>query len=299
MIDRRALTAAAARHVAATAGRFAAAVRLVARRRPRGVALAGPALERPSFVLASGLVVAFAAIKLFDPLMRGRPDIVDGSFADRLLTALTSFGEGVEILVGSGVLVIASAAIDPAALSKRLRARLVQVATSFGFVFASVAVSGLLASLIKNLYGRARPERLVGDAVFEIHDALFSAKWAAFPSGHATTAGATAAVLALFFPRWRGPIVAAGVGVALTRIALGAHFPSDVAAGFAFGFAFTLMLARGLARRGLVFRMEATGRLTPRAEAGPAGWFDLLAGLIAERGARRGHRAEAEPSQPA
>lgn len=299
MIDRRVLTAAVAHRLSAASRRFSAGVGLVARRRRRGVAVVGPALERPSFVLASGLVVALAAIKLLDPLMRLRPDIVDGSLADRLLTALTSFGEGVEILVGSGVLVIVLAAIDPADLSRRLRARLAQVAVGFGFVFASVAGSGLLASLIKNLYGRARPERLAGDAVFEIHDAIFSAKWAAFPSGHATTAGASAAVLALLFPRWRRPVLWAGVAIALSRIALGAHFPSDVAAGFALGAAFTLALAQALAHRGLVFRRDASGRLLPKDTAGPAGWFDLLAGLIAERGARRGPRADEAPSQPA
>lgn len=249
----------------------------------RAAAVAGPAIERPSFVLATGLVLALAAIKLLDPVMRLRPEIVDGSIADRLLTGLTSFGEGVELLVGSGVLLLALAAIDPAGLGRGVRRRLLEVATTFGFVFASVAGSGLLASLVKNLFGRARPENLVGDGVFQIHQVVFASKWAAFPSGHATTAGASAAVLALLFPRWRGPILAAGAAIALTRVALGAHFPSDVTAGFALGAAFTLMLAQALAARGLVFRHGADGRLRPNATGGPAGWFDLLADLMASR----------------
>jgi len=234
-------------------------------------------------VLASGLVVALAAIKLLDPAMRGGSGIAEGSLVERLLGGLTWFGEGVEILVGSGVLVLVLAAIDPEGLGRAARARLAQVAAAFAFVFASVAGSGLVAALAKNLLGRARPEHLAGDAVFEIHAAVFKADWAAFPSGHATTAGASAMVLALLFPRFARVFLAAGVAIALTRIGLGAHFPSDVAAGFALGAAFTLMLARGLAARRLVFAIDAAGRLAPRPIAGPAGWFDLLADLLAAR----------------
>ncbi|MBV5264508.1 phosphatase PAP2 family protein [Pinisolibacter aquiterrae] len=276
------------RRVGAALRRLGHGARLTARRRPVHERRLGPALERPSFVLACGLVVALAAIPLFDPLMRFRPVVADGSIADRILTFGTSFGEGVELLVGSGVLLLLLAAIDPAELTRAVRVRLHGVATAFGFVFASVAGSGLFASSIKNLYGRARPEHLVGDGVFQLHGAAFSAQWAAFPSGHATTAGASAAVLALLFPRWRGVAWAAGAAIAVTRIGLGAHFPSDVAAGFALGAAVTFFLAHRLAARGLVFAQGADGRLVVRRAAGPAGWFDLLADLLA---ARRGHTA--------
>ena len=248
--------------------------------------MVGPAVERPSFVLATGLVVALAAIKLLDPAMRHLPRLADGSLLDRIVTGLTSFGEGVELLVGSGVLLLALAAIDPAGLGRGVRRRLVEVATTFGFVFAAVAGSGILASLVKNLFGRARPEHLLGDGVFQIHQAVFASKWAAFPSGHATTAGASAVALALLFPRWRGAILAAGATIALTRVVLGAHFPSDVTAGFALGASSTLWLAHALAARGLVFRHGADGRLRPSTVGGPTGWFDLLADLLAAR--RRG-----------
>ena len=264
-------------------GRIGRGARLIARRRPDRTRIHSPALERPSFVLATGLVAALAAIALLDPLLRKHPGIPDGSVLDTVLTALTSFGEGVEILIGAAALLLAVAAVDPAGLARRLRARLVAVGAMAGFAFASVAGSGLLASLIKNLYGRVRPEHLAGDGVFELHGLAFRAKYAAFPSGHATTAGATAMVLALIFPRWRGPILVAGVVVALTRVALGAHFFSDVAAGFALGACVTLVIAHRLALRGVAFRPLADGRLVPRTAAGPAGWFDLLAGLLAAR----------------
>lgn len=282
MFDRSRLVETFSPLARAAFGRFVAGCRRLGTRRPR-LHREGPALERPSFVLATGLVVALAAVKLLDPLMRGKSAIADGSVSDHVLGGLTWFGEGVEILVGSGVLVLVLCAIDPARLGRAARARLAEVAAAFAFVFAAVAGSGLLAALAKNLLGRARPEHLAGDAVFEIHAAVFKSDWAAFPSGHATTAGASAVVLALLFPRFGRVFLAAGVAIALTRIGLGAHFPSDVAAGFALGAAFTLMLARGLSARGMVFRTDAAGRLALRPIAGPAGWFDLLADLLAAR----------------
>ena len=69
-----------------------------------------------------------------------------------------------------------------------------------------------------------------------------------FPSGHASSAFAAAAVLAVFAPRWLGALflaVAALVGI--SRIELGVHYVSDVAAGAALGA--VIGLAIGLALR--------------------------------------------------
>lgn len=246
------------------------------RRRPHG-----PHVQSTSFIVACGLVLALLSIAVVDPLLRLHPGIADGSVVDGVLTALTSFGEGVEILVGSAALLLATASVDPIGLARRTRAGLVEIAATAAFAFVAVAGSGLLAALLKNAYGRARPEHLDGEAVFQLHAMAFRAKYASFPSGHSTTAGATAVVLALLFPRYAKPILAFGLVVALTRILLDAHFPSDVAAGLTLGGAVTLVLAHALARRGLVFGYDADGALTPRPLARPMAWFDTLAGVLA------------------
>ncbi|TBW33637.1 phosphatase PAP2 family protein [Siculibacillus lacustris] len=261
-----------------------AAVRQVAARRVRPRRL-GPARENASFVGAVGLVAALAAVALLDP---GARDLVGGAGGGwrRFVSILTSFGQGVEILVVSGVLLIACLALSPDGLSRQVRAGIVRLGWTAAFVFVAVAGSGLLASLAKNAFGRARPDHLAGGGIFEIHPLAFRADWAAFPSGHATTAGATAVVLALLAPRWRRPILAAGVVVAITRILLDAHFPSDVIAGVTLGASVTLALAHALGARGLVFAHDAAGRLVRRATPKGSGWTDVLAALIAR--ARRG-----------
>lgn len=265
------------------ARRIADGARALRRRPARHRRPSIPAIQSPSFVAACGLVAALAAIAVIDPLVRLHPGLTAGSLTERVLTGLTSFGEGVEMLVGSALVVFAAASIDPARLGRRARAGLAELAITAAFAFVAIAGSGLIGSLVKNFYGRARPAHIGGEAVFELHTFAFRAKYASFPSGHATTAGATAVVLALLFPRHARLILAAGVAVALTRILLEAHFPADVLAGLTLGAVFTLVLAHALARRGRVFGWGADGHLKMRPLAAPAAWFDTLAAVLADR----------------
>ena len=258
---------------------------VLGRRRTRRTMIVGPRSEQPSFVLATTLILAFLAVLTLDP---GTPALLGGATGAwrSFLKTLTNYGEGVEILVASAAIVIFSLGVSVEGLARRVRAAIVEIGFAAAFSFAAVAGSGIAASLIKNAIGRARPEHVVGAQVFDLHPLAFTAKYAAFPSGHATTAGATAMVLALLFPRLRRPILVAGILVALSRILLDAHYPSDVVAGFGFGAAFTLSLAHALARRNLVFRQAASGRLEPKAADRPGNWPDVLAALIARTKAK-------------
>ena len=99
------------------------------------------------------------------------------------------------------------------------------------FMFAAVAVSGILADIIKVIAGRYRPSELFerglyGFDFFHIERALTS-----FPSGHTTTAFALAVAIAYLWPRYSalGWIFAISVGI--SRIAITAHYPSDVLGG--------------------------------------------------------------------
>lgn len=100
----------------------------------------------------------------------------------------------------------------------------------------TVAAAGLLDQVVKNILCRARPSA-VGAGRFFVNFPCFPTPYAeaSFPSGHATTAFAAAVLLGLWYPRWAGVFVGLAVLVGLSRVLLGAHFPSDVLAGAVLG----------------------------------------------------------------
>ena len=107
---------------------------------------------------------------------------------------------------------------------------------------AAVLSAGLglaAAKLISELVDRARP--FVADA-HGVH--LFSAHAAdpGFPSDHATAAFAIATALVLRKRGWGVVALVAAAILALGRVALGVHYPSDVLAGAALGAAAALAL---------------------------------------------------------
>jgi len=99
----------------------------------------------------------------------------------------------------------------------------------------------LLVTLLKLLFGRSRPDPL---------GHLDSVHTLSFPSGHSTNAMTLALGLALLLApeRHRKPALAAALlfafAVGATRLVLGVHWPSDVAAGWALGALWTMLLLR-------------------------------------------------------
>jgi undecaprenyl-diphosphatase len=99
-----------------------------------------------------------------------------------------------------------------------------------------VAASGVLDQVLKNVVCRARPTGM-GAGPFFAQFPCFHQGYAlaSFPSGHATTAFAAAVLLSLWHPRASGVFWTLAALVGVSRIVLGAHFPSDVLAGALLG----------------------------------------------------------------
>jgi membrane-associated phospholipid phosphatase len=102
-------------------------------------------------------------------------------------------------------------------------------------------MASLLPHALKRVFNQTRPDRMT--VVGHVHGVAFSGKREdAFPSGHALHMGALASAAGPLPTRSRLAIQALAVGLSLTRIAVLAHWTSDVVAGFALGAALERLL---------------------------------------------------------
>ncbi len=98
----------------------------------------------------------------------------------------------------------------------------------------ALAAAGIAAQILKPLFGRLRP-RLVPEGGFPFQGPTLESGHSSFPSGHATVSFAVAAVLAGHFPKYRWIFYGAATFVAVSRVFIRAHFPTDVLAGACLG----------------------------------------------------------------
>lgn len=122
------------------------------------------------------------------------------------------------------------------------------------YAAAAVLVASGVTHALKPLIGRARPTIYDELGVFGRRAFDNSSDYVSFPSGHATHAGALFAALAFCFPKYRAVFLALALWFAFTRVLLGVHYPSDIAAGLLIGLGSALLTARLAARFGFVFR---------------------------------------------
>lgn len=221
---------------------------------------------RPWLIICvTGLVVLLVALLVFfvDPVFFAHIS-QDGWRSDGFFELVTHLGESGWILYSTGIALIAYSLFRPSGLVARSRHLAHTLMLSVYFVFTTIAFSGLLNLLLKNIFGRARPEFVKLPGIWDSSPFTDPYEFASFPSGHATTAGALAIALALLFPRMRIYFLLIGALIAISRPAIGVHFPSDVLAGFCFGGAFSYLYARSFARKRLLFAFDETGHLVPR-----------------------------------
>ncbi len=106
----------------------------------------------------------------------------------------------------------------------------------FAAAIVGAALGGAYSNGMKRLFGLPRPAAVLDAA--HLHAIGHALRANTFPSGHSVTAFALAALLAFASTRplrtaaWTLPLAAL---VALSRIAVGAHWPADLAAGAAGG----------------------------------------------------------------
>jgi membrane-associated phospholipid phosphatase len=175
---------------------------------------------------------------------------------------ITDFGKSGWFLWPTGILLLAIAFLVSPASAPIDRALLAIVGLRVGFLFSAIALPSLVVTIIKRIIGRARP--LVGDGIdpFVFKQWVWRPEYASLPSGHATTAFATAIAISALWPKLRVPMLVYAFLIALSRVVVGAHYPSDVLAGAIAGTVGALLLRDWFAERRLVFSVGHKGSVT-------------------------------------
>jgi membrane-associated phospholipid phosphatase len=176
---------------------------------------------------------------------------------------VTELGKSFWLLVPVAVALGAIALVVSPALPRMSQGVLAAIGVRLGFVFVAVGLPGLIFTIAKRLVGRARPFVEGSADPFRYKPLGWSVEYAGLPSGHAIDAFAIAMAVGALWPRARPVLWTYAVLIAVSRVVLTAHFPSDVIAGAVVGVVGVLLVRDWFAARGLAFMIGADGVVRP------------------------------------
>jgi membrane-associated phospholipid phosphatase len=154
---------------------------------------------------------------------------------------LTAFGLAFVALHWSGAL----PRLQP--IARRMRA----FSAIPAFLFLSIAASGIVVDVLKFLFGRTRPKLLFGYGVDEFGWIGLRPDHWSFPSGHSATIVALMTALWFLWPQHVLFYILVAAIVSLSRVAVGAHYLSDVLGGALIAVLTTWGTALAFARSGV------------------------------------------------
>ena len=200
-------------------------------------------------VLLAGLTVAGTGLQQIDATLFRWVNAL-GPGPELLFEVLEEPGRNYLLL--GGAILLAAALTRPRRLRDLVALELVSLVLAFGLLQALYAV-----------FDRPRPSEVFERAEIALANGHNWADIESFPSGHMAVITALAASAWFAVPKLRGPLIAYIALNAVTRIAFGAHFPVDVAAGVVLGY------GSALAGRSLVAQASALRALPAEATAMP------------------------------
>ena len=204
------------------------------------------------YFLLPGATLALLSFLVLDGPVATARDAISTVFSD-LAARLTDLTTAPWILTVSGLTAVIGSTVSGSVPTWRGRYRALNVSLCALYVFTSVLVASSTVNVVKRLIGRARPDLFSAVGDFHFSFGRWTYDYASFPSGHSTTAGAVFMAFGLLFPRFRPLFVCLGIAFGFARIAVGAHYPSDVSAGLFYGAWIAVITACLFARYRLLF----------------------------------------------
>jgi undecaprenyl-diphosphatase len=218
-------------------------------------ALLRPAWRRCAWA-GVAVAAAIAAVMIFIDAAAIRWVALLPQWVNRAFNEFTDFGQSQWFLVPFGVLYLLAVLAASTQVGRFSYGVLGALAVRFGFLFLAIGLPGLAGTIVKRVIGRVRPSAL-GPYAYE--PLSWRTEYASLPSGHTTIAFAALVAIGAVVPRMRAILWIYAVLIALSRIVVSTHFPSDAIAGAAFG-AFGAILVRDwFAARRLGFYIGTDG----------------------------------------
>jgi len=190
--------------------------------------------------------------------------------AGRTSDAPTWVHHVVELVSEGGLVLLAATWAGVAVVRWRDRRRRLGVAASG----AAVVVAYALSELLKVVHHQPRPCAAV-TAVRAVAECPAVGDWS-LPSNHATIAAALGTAVVLLAARLWPAVLAVVLGVGVSRVALGVHYPHDVLGGFSIGLGVVALV--GVGARAAT---RSVSRRSARASVLPAG--DLPDATLGDR----------------
>lgn len=219
-------------------------------------------LSSTGWLLLATIVLVLALLP-FDAGISGRAQALPPAIID-FNRRITDFGTFGWMIYGSGALVIIAYVTRRVATSEGLRDKSLTARRLSLYFLVTIGSASALVHFAKFLIGRARPDLLLDYGAYSLtpfaHDWLFQS----FPSGHSAAVGSFFGAFSMLVPRLRILFLLGALTIGVTRVIVGAHYPSDVAAGLLIGLWTAIMVAFFFAHKRWLFLLDEKGWPRPK-----------------------------------
>ncbi|MEA3536886.1 phosphatase PAP2 family protein [Rhizobium sp. CC-YZS058] len=222
-------------------------------------------LSSTVYILVATVLLVLALVP-FDPLISQRAQALPEPIV-LFNQRITDFGTFAWMIYGSGTLVILAFIATRTVKAENTVQKLRTGRRLALYFLVTIGSASALVHTIKFFIGRGRPEVFADYGAYALQP--FASDWLfqSFPSGHSAAVGSFFGAFAMLVPRLRIVFALGALTIGVTRVIVGAHYPSDVAAGLLTGLWTAIMTAFFFARRNWLFRLDEKGWPRPKSTA--------------------------------
>ncbi|MGQ3210486.1 phosphatase PAP2 family protein [Shinella sp.] len=215
------------------------------------------------WILAATVVLVVALIP-FDPVLSQRAQGLPGAIVT-FNKRITDFGTFSWMIYGFGFVIILAYIVRRVSSNETVTGKARTARRLSLYFLLTVGATSALVHLFKLIIGRARPELFADHGAYSLTPFAYDDLYSSFPSGHSAAVGAFFGAFSMLVPRLRPLFLIGALMIGVSRVIVGAHYPSDVAAGLLLGLWTAVATAFFFARKEWLFRFNEKGWPLPKA----------------------------------